>query len=527
MRVATWAGGWLIASAVGVAPALAGGWDVACGGAGQPACAVSKAKFVSKQGGLCPSGQFYDLIDGGTCWSCPAGFGRTVFSVKDDKACEKVAAQEFRRVEERGKGRGWFGTDCDGGQFWDIVDGNCHSCPGGYAMQVLEHVHGDRKCAKSIPGSWGRATKHGPSCGQGNFWDLRNGGECWSCPNGFTRTLAAVTADNACSYGSTMGIAIFGCKDGLVSIRGTCFKKGECGKNDQRPCDVFERVPSCDDKLKEDFKTNKCVPLKMGETPFTGGLSSLGAYWGGTVQLHCKELLGGINLPFQGDLSVPARCTKQVGVGFTCSLVRDFAAGATDTVNGLMEKIPEGASLATKMNTAANQSPCKEYGERFAKATKHSQATGTVLKTDCPSGQFWDPDGWCYSCPKDYARTLFPVSHERACTDKFGGNLMRFGCGAVQGVAKHFDNPLNCTLDVLRDGSIFAEPITFGQANDVACQATGELGYYLVVASFEAAKAAATGEITGFLKTLGKLKSAAVNALEIKRLLDCGKQKVT
>lgn len=131
----------------------------------QPACAFKNAKYEFKQGGLCASGQIFDLIGGGTCWTCPAGLARTIFAVDSDKACEKVASTDFRRVEERGKGRGFFGTDCDSGQFWDIVDGNCHSCPGGYSNQVLEHVHGDRKCGKSIPGSFARATKNGPPCG--------------------------------------------------------------------------------------------------------------------------------------------------------------------------------------------------------------------------------------------------------------------------------------------------------------------------------------------------------------------------
>ena len=50
-------------------------------------------------------------------------------------------------------------------------------------------MHSDHKCAKGIPGAWFGATKIGPPCGTGNLWDPRNGGECWSCPNGFNRTI--------------------------------------------------------------------------------------------------------------------------------------------------------------------------------------------------------------------------------------------------------------------------------------------------------------------------------------------------
>lgn len=38
----------------------------------------------------CGNGTFYDPIDGGTCWTCPDGYKRTVFSVKSEKACEKI-----------------------------------------------------------------------------------------------------------------------------------------------------------------------------------------------------------------------------------------------------------------------------------------------------------------------------------------------------------------------------------------------------------------------------------------------------
>ncbi|HEV7668714.1 MAG TPA: hypothetical protein VGS22_09335 [Thermoanaerobaculia bacterium] len=507
-------------------PVLAAGWDASCGDQGKAPCAWNAAKFESKQNGLCPSGQFFDLIDGGTCWSCPNGLARTVFAVNTDKACEKVATTDFKRVEERGKGRGWFGTDCDSGQFWDIVDGNCHSCPGGYAMQVIEHVHGDRKCAKGIPGKFAKAQKAGPPCGTGKLWDPRNGGECWSCPNDFNRTVAPVDSTYACEYKLIGGgTGLIGCKAGLSSIRGKCLKTGECGKANQRPCEVGERIPSCDAGMKEDFKQNLCVPLKAGETPFTGGLSSLSGYLGATLQAHCKELIGGIQINFQGDFGVGARCGRDVAAGFACAIARDVAAGYTDMANSLLETAPAVPKLADQMNNAANVSPCKDLGERFAKATKHGKATGTFVKTDCPAGQFWDPDGNCYSCPKDYTRTLFPVTHDRACTDKVGGNLAKFGCGAFKGVEKNFDGPLDCTVEVLRDGSLFQEPLDPKKANQFVCMATGELGYYIVRSGVEIGKAAVTGDISGILTSIGKVKSSVSNALVVKRLVDCKNKK--
>lgn len=126
-------------------------WEVDCGKEGQAPCSLSKTKFEGKSS-LCPTGQFFDVIKGGTCWSCPAGYARTIpWGVDTEKACEKASTTDFRRANELGKGTGLLGTDCPSGQFWDIVDGRCHSCDSGYSMQVLEHVHSDRKCARGIP----------------------------------------------------------------------------------------------------------------------------------------------------------------------------------------------------------------------------------------------------------------------------------------------------------------------------------------------------------------------------------------
>lgn len=497
-------------------------WDVDCGKEGKAPCAFSEAHQEGKQAGLCATGQFFDLIDGGTCWTCPSGYGRTVFAVNTGSACEKVATTDFRRANENGKGTGFFGTDCGSGQFWDIVDGNCHSCPSGYSMQVLEHVHGDRKCAKGIPATFQPATKIGPPCGPGKLWDPRNGGECWSCPTNFVRTVAAVDSKYACEYKMIGGgTGLIGCEQGLSSIRNVCVKRGVCGKEGQRPCEVGERIPSCDANLREDFKTNKCVALRPGETPFTGGLSSLAAFWGATLQGRCKELLGKIDIPLQGDAGIGARCGKDAAVGFTCAFLRDLAAGYTDVANTVMEKVPEGGTLAVRMNAAANKPPCKDFAERFSKTTLHGKATGAVMKVECPAGQFWDPDGNCYSCPKDYTRTLFPVTHERACTDRIGGNLLQFGCGATTTITASFNEPLKCTIEVLEDGTIFEKDLELKNADQVVCMATGELGYNVVKAGFEAGKAAATGDISGIITTIGKIKGSWSGGTELNRLLEC------
>lgn len=183
---------------------------------------------------------------------------------------------------------------------------------------------------------------------------------------------------------------------------------------------------------------------------------------------------------------------------------------------------PTVGTLAEAMNAAANKAPCSELSEKFAKATRHNKATGPI-KTDCPAGQFWDPDGNCYSCPTDYWRTLFPVTHDRACTDRIAGNLQRFGCGAVQGVMAKYggSDELKCTVEMIENGTIFEGKVDLKNADRIVCNATGELGYNIVKAGFEAGKAAATGDISGILATIGKIKGSWSGGTEVQRLLEC------
>lgn len=128
-----------------------------CGGLNQRACGWSKAAYRGKPLG-CPRGQFYHR---GTrrCWSCPSGFKRTVFPIKSKKACQK-----------RGK----------------VIAG------------------------------FTRARLHGAvGCRRPAFFDPRAGGQCWTCPSGFRRTVWPVTSKKACK-------AKPACRSGLRKKKGYC-----------------------------------------------------------------------------------------------------------------------------------------------------------------------------------------------------------------------------------------------------------------------------------------------------------------
>jgi F5/8 type C domain-containing protein len=143
----------------------------------------------------CESGSFKDPIYGGTCWTCPEGSKRTVFAVQGTSACEVPAGEIFAKAIQHSKGKGLLGTDCDGGQFWD-PNGYCYSCPSGYNRTAYS-VTSDKACSQRVHASYTAATKVGEyGCDEG-FLDIGTN-KCWTCPDGYRRTVYSVKSEKAC-----------------------------------------------------------------------------------------------------------------------------------------------------------------------------------------------------------------------------------------------------------------------------------------------------------------------------------------
>lgn len=135
---------------------------------------------------------FFDIIYGGTCWSCPSGYNRTVYHVAANNACSGFQAAKYE---------GRYGCQAKYGSlaFFDPRNGGeCWACPSGY-VRTLEPVTAERACAANLLwGPWSRASYKGKeSCDRG-FKDPIDGGTCWSCPSGATRTVYSVKSNQAC-----------------------------------------------------------------------------------------------------------------------------------------------------------------------------------------------------------------------------------------------------------------------------------------------------------------------------------------
>ena len=166
-----------------------------CGGLGkngqlQPPCGFEPAQFVSKAVGKCSPGSFFD-IGTWSCYTCPTGYNRNAKAVTSEKACDrKVSKQSVAATYLQKK-------SCPPGSFMDGRNGGeCWTCPSGYG-RTAAGVDKWNACGKVLKKAVS-ATFKGRACPPGAFTDPRNGGECWTCPEGFNRTANNVTGAKAC-----------------------------------------------------------------------------------------------------------------------------------------------------------------------------------------------------------------------------------------------------------------------------------------------------------------------------------------
>lgn len=171
----------------------------------------------------CPGGTFHDGWNGGACWRCPGGYNRTANHINTDKACSASFSEQQARARVVKK------AQCETGEFQDPRNGGeCWSCPT-ETSRTLSPVNGNKACEKPGGFRYARATQESVlTCPAGEIFDLAssknsnvmtrirtqvgsnpmpegigksNGGTCWSCPAGSTRSTTAVWGKDACALG--------------------------------------------------------------------------------------------------------------------------------------------------------------------------------------------------------------------------------------------------------------------------------------------------------------------------------------
>jgi hypothetical protein len=233
------------------------------------ASGAARADFSKARQGAkpkdCPKGSFLDLrLDdlsvGSECWSCPPGFDRTAYGVTEDDACSQAGGETFEEADFK---HAW-GCDGDAREFFDPrKGGECWSCPKSKPRRTAYKVTSDKACAtKEVVGEkLGKASfEHKfKGCGGRSFYDPRKGGQCWSCPKGYTRTAFAVTDAKACAkprpgaLKPATRVSKFGCEAGEFwdpRNGGECWS---CSKGLYRTVNPVDGPRACTDRVLDIF----------------------------------------------------------------------------------------------------------------------------------------------------------------------------------------------------------------------------------------------------------------------------------
>lgn len=103
--------------------------------------AINHGRASGKEGKTCDPGQFWDAYEKGTCWSCPDGFSQAQAArITSEQACERIVPEEMTaaiRIPAALCPEGSFRNAADGGSCW--------SCPPGY-IRTIYPINSDQAC---------------------------------------------------------------------------------------------------------------------------------------------------------------------------------------------------------------------------------------------------------------------------------------------------------------------------------------------------------------------------------------------
>lgn len=140
-----------------------------------------------------------------------------------------------------------------------------------------------------------------------------------------------------------------------------------CGHDGQRPCNVWEHIPSCKDGLTESIQSHTCVATPPGASPFLATLQEMGQVVIGTgkqAQADCLKYMNAHvqGVPTTGLFASPAFRTvstqrlKYVAVGFMCASPRmlDMFKAVADVDPNFFHSLTEAFNYHFNSSACAN-----------------------------------------------------------------------------------------------------------------------------------------------------------------------------
>lgn len=293
--------------------------------------------------------------------------------------------------------------NCPSGSFFDIGLWQCWSCPKGY-NRSLAAVDSAQACSRTnnkIVHKYQNAKFMGPVCPAGSFYDPIRGGECWKCPTGYKRSVFHVNLPTACHRRAT---------ESLIKI--------------ERHSPANLRT----------YGIHKCPVGSSGVRQFIDGIDN-----------YCYSCKPGYS---RTGYSVrdPRACSKVITESWSkASVVQKGVCESGEFKDELYQKpgvggkggscwtCPEG-STRTAERVYQDKACAVRGGVEYKTASKKADLT-------CPAGQVFDfiglsnadirsrpelkgkktkavKSGTCWTCPTGYDRTTAGVKSAGACEAK-------------------------------------------------------------------------------------------------------------
>jgi hypothetical protein len=410
--------------------------EAICGGVGQEACAYDKATHVgtAKTCKAINSNYFFDPINGGGCYECPAKMVRSMLPIDSDRACfEPLPIERWADalgftnagtapatwVQKLEEPKRCLEPDMQG-SFHDVGRNECWTCrtdgKTGVRSPLLSAVNEWNACLQPATSVFKQPVEiTGKSICRVGYSRHGLSTTCYACTDGDRNLFQTdVDAGDACvravkatrnapnHQAPTKGILdLLSCGIGQSLSGGRCFScpgKSEkvlltpWGSTNPLPC----RIPEYNH-----WYAAKTEPICSDGNAFLHGLSGKCYSCGGDGYVRTG---GGIDSEFGCE-----KVTKEVF--YHAKKTRDLYCpkGTFPAGGDSCYQCPAGFARGTSLVTESNA--CVVYAMKVARAEFKAADM-------CPAGQFWHlfdfksafgGDGFgCYSCPKNFVRTINP-----------------------------------------------------------------------------------------------------------------------
>ena len=258
----------------------------------------------------------------------------------------------------------------------------------------------------------------------------------------------------------------------LLALCGVCAtvtkpaQARSCGANNQRPCTIFERIPSCDKGLYEDFKKNRC---RKKAVP--------GKDCGRANQRPCTiiERIPSCNKGLVEDFS-KNRCVKKAVPGKDCGRANQRPCTIVERIPSCNQGMVEDFSKNLCVKKAVPGVDCGNENQRPCTIVERIPSCNANLKEDFAKGI-------CVSvpCGKELGRPCTIVERIPSCDKGLVENFLKGRCVPSKNELRH--RIAGRKLEQI--GGFIASKVGFAQqvASDPALKRSLEAGNERAVAN--------------------------------------------